>query len=290
VQFGVTVFPTADSMPVDRLALQVAAAGFHVLWFPDHTHVPAHGSSPWPGGGTMPEHYRNTFDPLIACTVAAVATSELRVGVGVCLVPARDPIVLAKQVATVDVVSGGRMLLGVGAGWNAAEVANHGVQPGMRWDVMRERVGAMRAIWTQDTAAYHGEHVDFDALWSWPKPVRPGGVPIVVGGHGPTVLDRVLEYGDEWLAMPSPNAPPLRDRMAQLAERADALGRRRPAVSVQVYGEPPDDRIIERYVSLGVHRIDLAVSHGDASHQGHVLDRLANVITRWSTTPTGTRS
>ena len=138
------------------------------------------------------------------------ASERLRVGIGVCLVPARDPIVLAKQVASLDVMSGGRFVLGVGAGWNAEEIADHGVSPASRWAVMRERVLAMRAIWTEDEAEFHGDHVSFEPLWSWPKPVQRPGPPIMVGGHGDGVIDRVVEYGDEWLVMPSPGRPPLR--------------------------------------------------------------------------------
>ena len=151
--------------------------------------------------------------------------------------PARDPIVLAKQVASLDVMSGGRFVLGVGAGWNAEEIADHGVDPARRWAVMRERVLAMRAIWTADQAEFHGEHVSFGPLWSWPKPVQRPGPPIMVGGHGDRVIDRVLEYGDEWLVMPSPGRPPLGERIRLLHARADAAGRSRPAVSCQLYGE-----------------------------------------------------
>lgn len=288
MKFGLTVFPTADSMPVDRLAVQVEAMGFDQLWFPDHTHVPVDDSSPWPGGGTMPEHYRRTLDPLIACTAAAAATSRLRVGVGVCLVPARDPIILAKEVATIDVLSQGRMVLGVGAGWNRAEIAHHGVDPAQRWAVMRERVLAMRAIWSNDVASYSGTHVTFGPLWSWPKPVqRP--LPIVVGGHGPGVVDRVLEYGDEWLVMPSPGTPPLKERMAALDRRAAEMGRDRPAVSVQVYGVPPREDVLERYVALGVDRIDVAIGHGTEAQQLGQLEELAGVIARWSAVEHGRR-
>ena len=176
----------------------------------------------------MPAHYRRTHDPLVASAWAASASRHLRVGVGVCLVPARDPIVLAKQVASIDVMSGGRFVLGVGAGWNAEEIADHGVDPARRWAVMRERVLAMRAIWADDEAEFNGEHVSFGPLWSWPKPVQRPGPPIMVGGHGDRVIDRVLEYGDEWLVMPSPGRPPLGERIRLLHERADAAGRRDP--------------------------------------------------------------
>jgi probable F420-dependent oxidoreductase len=281
MRFGLTAFCTDRSVAPGALASRVEAAGFDLLLFPDHTHIPVNRRSPYPGGTELPDFYARTVDPLVACTAAAASTTRLCVGVGVCLVPARDPIVLAKQVASVDLLSHGRMVLGVGAGWNREEIEDHGVAAADRWAVMRERVLAMRAIWRDDEAEFHGAHVAFGPMWSWPKPVRHG-VPVLVGGHGAQVLHRVVEYGDEWLAMVAPGLPPLGERMARLAELADAAGRDRPAVSVQVYGSPPPERIIERYVSLGVDRIDLSLPHGDDRATDEHLAVLADVVARWS--------
>lgn len=277
VAFGLTAFSTDESADPGQIAAATEAAGFGLVLFPDHTHIPVASRTPYPGGGEMPAHYRRTHDPLVASAWAVSASVHLRVGIGVCLVPARDPIVLAKQVASLDVMSGGRFVLGVGAGWNNEEIADHGVDPRRRWAVMRERVLAMRAIWSDDEAEFHGEHVSFGPLWSWPKPVQRPGPPIMVGGHGDGVIDRVVEYGDEWLAMPSPGRPPLRERIQLLHERADAAGRARPAVSCQLYGELRPE-LVEKLVDSGVARIDLSVRHAPPEQMVEEIGRLGDTI------------
>lgn len=279
VAFGATAFCTDRSDTPAEVAVAAERAGFQLLLFPDHTHVPCDRRVAYPGGGELPAHYLRTHDPLIASAWASGSTSTLQVGVGVCLVTARDPIVLAKQVASLDHMSGGRFVLGVGVGWNVDEVANHGVAPDERWAVMRERVLAMRRIWTEDQAEFRGEHVRFAPLWSWPKP--DGGRPrIMVGGHGDRVIDRVLEYGDEWLVQPSPGRPPLRDRVIALRQRAEALDRPRPLVSCQLYGRLRPE-LVERMVDAGVDRIDLAIPHGPPSSMTEHLEALGDEIARY---------
>jgi probable F420-dependent oxidoreductase len=283
--FGLTAFCTDRSADPASVAVAAEAAGFSMLWFPDHTHIPVARRSPFPGGGELPEHYKRTHDPLVACAFAAAATSELLVGVGVCVVPARDPIVLAKQVASLDVLAGGRFVLGVGAGWNAEEVEDHGVLAAERWAVLDERVRAMQAIWSDDEASFDGRHVAFEPMWSWPKPFRRPDrhwPPIVVAGHGDAVLRRVVALGDEWLAMAAPGCPPLAQRMAQLHALADEAGRPAPNVSVQVYGDPPEHRIIERYVAAGVDRIDLALPHADPKEMVDAVGRLGQAVAPWA--------
>jgi len=281
MRFGLTAFCTDRSLDPGSLAAAVEAAGFDLLLFPDHTHIPVARRSPFPGG-ELPDHYARAHDPVVACAFAAAATSSLRIGIGVCLVPARDPIVLAKQVAGLDVLSGGRMALGVGAGWNAEEIADHGVDPRRRWAVLRDRVGAMKAIWSDEVASFRSEHASFGPMWSWPKPQQRPHPPILVGGHGPGVLARVVDYGDEWLAMVARGAPPLSERMATLRDLADAAGRRPPTVAVQVYGHPPDDAVIERYLSAGVGRIDLSLPHGPPAETVAAIGRLAETVARFS--------
>lgn len=281
VRFGLTAFCTDQSPSPTVLAPFVEAAGFDLLLFPDHTHIPVSRRTPFPGGGDLPDHYRRTMDPLVACVAAAAVTTRLRVGVGVCLVPARDPIVLAKQVASVDCVSGGRMVLGVGAGWNREEIADHGVDPPDRWAVMRERVLAMKAIWMDEEAAFDGDHVHFPPMWAWPKPVQRPHPPVMVGGYGLGVLERVVEYGDEWLAMQVPDGLPLRGRLDDLARLSDEAERERPRVSVQVYGMPPPDRVVERYVEAGIDRIDLTLPHGRLGDVERDLEMLAATVDRW---------
>jgi probable F420-dependent oxidoreductase len=285
MRFGLTAFCTEDSLPPQVLAPLVEEAGFHLLLFPDHSHVPVDSASRFPGGGDLPDHYRRTYDPLVCCALAAAMTTELRVGVGVALVPVRDPIILAKEVASIDQVSRGRMVLGVGAGWNSAEIENHGVAAGDRWALMREHVLAMKSIWTDEIATFDGHHVRIAPLWSWPKPYQRPHPPIAVGGSGPGVLRRVVEYGDEWLAMTGPGLPSVSLRMHVLAEMAERAGRARPAVAVQVYGDPPRQQVIERYIRLGVDRIDLTLPHGDADVTRRSVEVLADIVARCGPRP-----
>jgi len=275
--FGLTAFCTDRSATPGEVAVAAESAGFAVLLFPDHTHVPVARRDPYPGGGELPGHYARILDPIVASGWAIAASTTLTVGIGVCLVPAREPIALAKQVASLDVMSGGRFVLGVGAGWNGQEIADHGVARADRWAVMRERVLAMKAIWAEDEASFHGDHVSFDALSSWPKPLQPGGPPIMVGGHGDGVLERVLEYGDEWLVMPTPGRPPLATRVAALWAQADRRGRPRPAVSCQLYGDPRRD-LVEGLVAAGVGRIDLGLPHGSATEVADEIGRLGELV------------
>src|SRR5919198_2739981 len=172
MDFGVMMFPTDYAVAPGELARMAEDRGFESLFFPEHTHIPASRRTPYPGGGDLPREYSHTHDPFVALTAAAAATERLLVGTGICLVIERDPITTAKEVASLDLVSGGRFLFGVGGGWNLEEMANHGTDPKRRWALLRERVLAMKRIWAEDEAEYHGELVNFDKLWSWPKPVQ----------------------------------------------------------------------------------------------------------------------
>ncbi|HET9967661.1 MAG TPA: TIGR03619 family F420-dependent LLM class oxidoreductase, partial [Streptosporangiaceae bacterium] len=202
--------------------------------------------SPWPGGRELPRKYAHTFDLFVAVTAAVTVTSRLRVGSGICLVIERDPITTAKEVASVDYLSGGRFEFGVGAGWNREEMANHGTDPRRRMDLLRERVEAMKAIWAQDEASYAGQHVTFDRIWSWPKPAQRPHPPVLVGGNGPGVLDRVLAFGDAWF--PNHGRSGVLDRVAELRSRAD-----RP-VELMVMGVPAEAKVLEEYAAAGFRR------------------------------------
>ena len=282
MRFGLTALCTADSLDPGAVARAAESAGFELLRFPDHTHIPVSRESPFPGGGDLPQQYLRTYDPLVAAAFAASATRSLRVGVGVCLVTARDPIVLAKQVASIDVLSGGRFSLGVGVGWNVEEIADHGVAAEDRWAVMRERVLAMKEIWSNDEASFSGRHVQFGPMWSWPKPAQRPHPPILVGGYGDSVLRRVAEYGDEWLAMVIPGRPPLAERMATLHALADERERPRPTVSAQVYGTPPPERVIEKMLEANVDRIDLTLPYGSPTETLAGIDMLSDVVARFA--------
>jgi probable F420-dependent oxidoreductase len=251
VKFGLAIFPTEDIPTPGELARMTEERGFESLFFPEHTHIPASRETPYPLGGELPAMYSRTYDPFVALTAAATSTTCLLIGTGICLVIERDPVITAKEVASLDQLSGGRFLFGVGAGWNLEEMRNHGTDPARRFTVMRERIEAMKAIWTSDEATYAAQHVTFDRIWSWPKPLQRPHPPILVGGNGARVLDRVLAYGDEWM----PNRvgdDELLERLGELAARAEEAGR--PPVPVTIMGLMRDPARIERLEQAGVHR------------------------------------
>ncbi len=247
MDFGVGYFPTHDGIAPDALGRMLEERGHESLFFAEHTHIPVTSMSSWPGQGELLPKYWHCYDLFVALSAAAIATTKLRVGSGICLVIERDPIITAKEVATIDHLSGGRFEFGVGAGWNREEMRNHGTDPRMRMAIMRERIDAMKAIWTQHEATYTGEHVAFERILSYPKPAQRPHPPILVGGSGPTVLDRVLAFGDAWF----PNYvrdDGLFERIQQLRARAD-----RP-IEVHVIGLSPDPRELERVRDAGVRR------------------------------------
>jgi probable F420-dependent oxidoreductase len=248
---GIGFFPTHDALDPAAMAKLVEERGHAALYFAEHTHIPAGRQTPWPGGADLPRKYSHMHDLFVSLTAAALATRRLRVGSGICLVVERDPIITAKEVASVDVLSGGRLDFGVGAGWNREEMANHGTDPRTRMRLMRERVEAMQAIWTQDEASYEGEFVSFDRIWSWPKPLQRPWPPVLVGGGGPTVLDRVLAFGDVWFAQHRER--PL-ERIDELRARAAEAGR---DIAVDVIGVPHKAEVLERYEAAGVRRVSM---------------------------------
>src|SRR5437763_639639 len=184
MRYGIAVFPADYAADPATIARLVEERGFESLFFPEHTHIPAARQTPVPAGGELPRQYSRTYDPFVALTAAAAVTERILLATGICLVIERDPIVTAKEVASLDRLSGGRFLFGVGAGWNIEEMENHGTNPRRRFSLMRERIEAMKAIWTEDEAAYHGDQVDFDRIWCWPKPLQKPHPPVLVGGNG----------------------------------------------------------------------------------------------------------
>lgn len=277
MQFGLCYFPTDYGMRPDDLAAAAEERSFESLLFCEHTHIPASRQSPYPGGGELPRMYIHTYDPFVACTAAAAATRRLKIGTGVCLVVERDPIITAKEVASVDRLSGGRFLFGVGAGWNREEMANHGTDPRVRMSIMGERIAAMRQIWTTEEAEYHGEFVDFDPIWSYPKPVQ-SPLPVLVGGMGPTVEDRIISFGDGWLAqnVTGDNLDAFADRAAKLQQRALDAGRDR--IPISLFAASPEDGMAERYASVGIERCLYLLPDGNDSEVTRKLDGLAQRI------------
>jgi probable F420-dependent oxidoreductase len=275
MDFGIAMFPTGYSIGPAELARAVEERGFESLFFPEHTHIPTSRRSPWPGGADLPDEYRETLDPFLALTAAAAVTEHLLLGTGICLVVERDPIITAKEVATLDLLSGGRFLFGVGGGWNREEMENHGTDPTRRFAVMRERVLAMKEIWTHDEAEFHGRYVDFDPLWQWPKPVQQPHPPVLVAGNGPGTLERVLEYGDGWIPIPGRDALPLGEGTARLREMAAVRGRR--PVPVTVFGARPQAEVLEHYAAAGVDRVLFSLPPVEAAEAFKFLDTYANL-------------
>ncbi|MFG2004505.1 LLM class F420-dependent oxidoreductase [Spirillospora sp. NPDC048911] len=276
MKFGITMFPTDLTATVSDAAKEAEDRGFSSLFLAEHTHVPVDRSTPFPGtpDGSLPQEYHRLLDPFVALAAAAAVTSRIRLGTAVSLVAQREPIVTAKAAATLDLISGGRFDFGVGFGWMTEETRNHGVDPGLRRAVVREHVLAMRALWTQDEAAFTGEHVSFEPSFCWPKPVQPGGPPILLGGFGgPVLCEHIAEYADGWLPVGSwslaAGLPNLRKAMA---ERDRDLSDLR---IVPCGGFPPNPQEVEYFASAGVEEIVLTVPDGPPERLPAVLDHYA---------------
>lgn len=274
MKFGVAIFPTDYGISMTELAPAAEQLGFESLWVAEHSHIPASRLSPWPGGAELPKMYWHCLDPFVALTAAAIASKSLLVATGICLVVQRDPIHTAKQVASVDNISGGRFLFGIGAGWNREEMADHGTEFDSRWKLMRERVEAMKAIWTEDDAEYHGEMVEFGPIWCWPKPVQIPHPPILLGGSGPNVLKRAVAYADGWM----PNRGNDIARIPELRELAAAAGRGHISVSIYPKADPAE---VERAESAGVERCIYYVSPDGRDQALAQLEELAQLVRRF---------
>jgi probable F420-dependent oxidoreductase len=279
MDLGLAILLTDYAMAPAALGASAEERGFESLFLAEHTHIPVSRETPYPGGGEPPREYSHTIDPFVGLTAAATATERLKVGTGVCLVTERDPIVTAKEVATLDLISGGRFLFGIGAGWNKEEMRNHSTDPSRRWGVMRERVEAMKAIWTQDEAEYHGRYVNFDPIWSWPKPVQKPHPPVLVGGVGDKVLDRVVAYGDEWVPNRVKSPEELGERIAELQRLAEAAGRAR--IPVTVFGAKSEVRLLERLRAAGVTRALFYLRPDEPDAMQRQLDELGEVAAAW---------
>jgi probable F420-dependent oxidoreductase len=250
MHFGIAIFPTDRSIGVAELSREAEARGFESFWVPEHTNIPVSRETPYPSGGELPEYYKRILDPFVALTVAATSTSRLKLGFGIVLLIERDPIVTAKEVASLDLVSGGRVIFGVGGGWNLEEMRNHGTDPRLRFRLLRERVEAIREIWTKEEAEYHGELVDFGPIWSWPKPVQQH-LPVLVGGNAENSLKRAIAYGDGWI--PNGRRSQLVVQIPEFHRLCEESGRGR--LPVTVYGTRRSLESVEEYRRLGVDRL-----------------------------------
>lgn len=275
MKFGIAFFPADFAIRPDDLAVAVEERGFESLFFPEHTHIPC-SSAALEQTRNLPPHFSHTFDLYVSLSYAAKATTRLLVGSGVTLVPEHDPFNAAKALASIDVLSGGRLLWGIGSGWIDEELRNLKADPSRRWTTTVELVHAIRAIWTNDEAEYHGRFVDFDPIWSWPKPYRPAGPPLLVGGNGPRVPERVVEFGDEWFPEDHQTADELGVRIAQLQEAARRAGR--APIPVSVFGAKPDLEHLKRLEAVGVHRVVPYVPSADRDTVLAALDQHARLM------------
>jgi probable F420-dependent oxidoreductase len=277
MKYGVVIFSTDYAIRPDQLAKAAEDRGFESLFFPEHTHIPASRRTPYPLGGELPKEYSHTLDPFVSMTMAAAVTTKLKVATGVCLVIEHDPIVLAKQVASLDLASNGRVIFGIGGGWNAEEMEDHGTAFKSRWKLLRERIESMKKLWTEETASYHGEFVNFDSAWSWPKPAQKPHPQILMGSHGPRGMQRVIRYCDGWL----PNAGPgvdLPKQIGELRHLAEQAGRDPKTISITAFATPPDRKVLDQQEASGVERAVFFLPAAGADQVFPLLDQYAKLI------------
>lgn len=277
MHIGLSMFATEYAIPVDELAREAEARGFESLWVPEHTHIPASRRTPFPGGGELPREYAHTLDPFVSLAAAAAVTRRLRLGTGICLLIERDTIITAKEVASLDVLSGGRFLFGVGGGWNAEEMEHHGTVFKTRFRKLQEQVRALKAIWTQEVAEFHGEFVNFEPIWSWPKPVQQPHPPVLWGGESDHTLRRVVEIGDGWFPRARAGER-IFTGLATLRELAARAGRDPATISVSVFGATDDTALLERYRQAGVARTILRLPSEPREAILPLLDRYARLL------------
>jgi len=276
---GAAIFFTDYSMAPGELACALEQRGFESLWAPEHSHIPVSRLSPFPNGGDLPKQYYDVMDPFITLTAAASVTTTLKLGTGVCLVQQRDPIQTAKLVASIDQVSGGRFLFGVGSGWNAEEMADHGTPFKSRHKIARERIEAMKAIWTQDKAEYHGEFVNFDPMMAWPKPVQKPYPPVIVGGAFPYGARRAIRYGDGWVPHASrPEYGDVSDFLPQFHQMANEAGRDMASLPITMFRVVEELEKLRHYREIGIARVVITVPSAGRDEVLPILDRWAEKI------------
>lgn len=271
---GVFYFPTDYGINVAELGKALEDRGFASLYVPEHTHIPLSRKTPFPGGGELPKRYAHTHDPFVALAFAAAATTKLRIGTGICLVPQHEPIVTAKTIASLDQLSGGRFVFGIGGGWNVDEMENHGATHKDRFKIMREHVLAMKTIWTQEEASFHGQFVTFDPVWSYPKPAQRPHPPIILGGESDHTLRRVVDYCDGWFPRTRSGFDPGQS-VDRLKKAADEKGRDFKTLSITVFGAPNKAEALASYAKAGIDGALLAVPDGTRDEILAFLDKQA---------------
>ena len=274
---GLVMFATDYAIRPDELARAAEARGFESLWLPEHTHIPVSRRSPWPGGPNLPKEYWHTYDPFVALAMAAAVTTKLKLATGICLLVERDPITTAKEVASLDHLSGGRVLFGVGGGWNAEEMEDHGTDFRGRWKVLRERVLAMKELWTKDEASFAGELVRFEPAWAWPKPVQKPHPPVILGSNAKRALERVVDYCDGWMPIGARTRDMAAD-LARLRQLATERGRDPRSIEISLFGAPTDADALRRLRDVGVQRAVLPVPSAGPDAVLPLLDRYAPLV------------
>lgn len=274
MKVGTFYFPTDYGIDIAQLAKALEDRGFDSLFVPEHTHIPTSRKTPFPAGGELPKRYAHTHDPFVGLAFAAAVTRKLTIGTGICLVPQHEPIATAKAIASLDQLSGGRFVFGIGAGWNVDEMENHGATYETRFAIMRERVLAMKEIWTKEEASFHGKYVNFDPIWSWPKPMRKAGPPIILGGETDHTLKRVVEYCDGWFPRPRQG---FSGKLAveRLKKMADSKGRDVKSLTITVFGAPNDAAVLEEYAKAGIQSALLAIPDLSRDEILKYLDKIA---------------
>src|SRR3954454_6485716 len=279
MQFGASMFFTDYSMTAGALARALEERGFESVWAPEHSHIPASRKTPWGGGGELPKRYYDVMDPFVSLTLAAAPPTTLLLGTGVCLLNQRDTIQTAKLVASLDHVSGGRFLFGIGVGWNREEMENHGTAFDTRARLVRERVEAMKAIWTKSKAEYHGEFVDFDPIMAWPKPVQKPHPPVIVGGAFPYSARRAIRYGEGWIPQASRGAyAEITDMIPEFRKMATEAGRDPKSIEITVWFPKKDADLMKRYQDLGVARVVFNLESEKADKVLPVVDGWAGLM------------
>jgi len=276
MHFGLTIFPTDYSIQPADLAMEAEARGFESLWLPEHTHIPTSRKSPWPGGAELPKYYYDTYDPFLSLAAAAAVTKKIKLATGICLVVERDPIHTAKEVSTIDRLSGGRFIFGIGGGWNAEEMASHGTAFATRFKLMRERIEAMKTIWSQPKAKFSSEFVNFDEMMQWPKPVQKPHPPIVVGGGFPHAAKRAIAYGDGWIPIGGRSDP--LDVLPQFRQMAKDAGRDPASLSFDVFGAPREPDTLKCYRESGVDRAIFMLPSKSRDEVLPLLDRSVELM------------
>ena len=277
MHIGVCIFATEYAIRIDELAREAEARNFESLWVPEHTHIPTSRRSPFAGGQQLPEQYKHTLDPFVALTAAAAATKTLRVGTGICLIIERDTITTAKSVASLDLLSHGRFEFGLGGGWNAEEMEHHGTEFKSRFKRLEEQVRALKEIWTRDVAEFHGQFVNFDPIWAWPKPAQKPYPPILLGGESGYTLQRVVDFCDGWY--PRGRAPEkVLEGLKDLKARAAKAGRDMKTISVSAFATPPDKAVLDQFASAGVTRSILLLPPEPRDKVLALLDQYAKLI------------